>query len=642
MLSFIIITIVSMGVIGGISIYFTNAIGQNTTLQSSDALNNQIQENLIGSSDLIAGIIREKFSSAEAMVLAMANELEAVFNNSRYGFRDSYYDFCFEYNYSDPTLAPTDTHYDSAYDVYLSWSYASYYFPGSHYGNYHQRSVNLNETIERVANMDYIFQNIHDTAPEFRWLYIAFAGFDLFINYPGSIVGGTHAERIADPYYPTTQPWYTQVLAGGGNIVFTEPYFDEIDGVPLITIGRRVNYPNGTLMGTICGDISIEDLVTQVETFEILETGYAALIQTSGLVVAHPDAPPTLPDIDDVEVNSADGTSALSTTQISTITSGTGLITYTRDGEARYLAYRPVGKGDYICLVIVPVAEAVAAVAPLQQNILLASQATTWQVLLIIVLIAVAALGIGLVIANSIMNPITKLTKLAVSLSTERARQDIMSGLDEELKELGGTGEIGDLTRAFRDMVDSVQEEEQQLATGSKLCPNCESPIGPRWKTCIYCGHDLEAAAPVASETVRVRQLIARGKWEEAARIGAPAVSPLAKALTEGDPDERRGAADALGKLGDAAVEPLSRALQDDDEYVRWRSAVNLGRIGNKRATAPLVRALKDKDSLVRSGAAWALGRIKDPKALTQLKTALKAEKDSGVQKALKEAIAKF
>jgi HAMP domain-containing protein len=577
------------------------------------------------------------------MVLAMANELEAIFASSRYGYRESYYDFCFEYNHSDPALAPTDTAYNSAYDVYLSWSYASYYFRASKYNNFTIRSANLNETIERAANMDYIFQNIHDTAPEFRWLYIAFAGFDLFINYPGSIVAGTDAERDVESYLPTTQPWYSQVVAGNGDIVFTEPYFDEIDGVPLITIGRAVYYPNGTLMGTMCGDISIQDLVTQVESFDILETGYAAMIQSTGMVVAHPEAGPTLPDIGDVEINAADSSSALSSSQITDITSGeAGLLIYTRNLQDRYLAYRPVSKGDYICLVIVPVAEAIAAIAPLQQNILLASQTTTWQVLIIIVLIAVAALGIGLVIANSIMNPITRLTKLAVSLSTERARQDIMAGLDQELKDLGGTGEIGDLTRAFRDMVDSVREEEHQLATGSKLCPNCQSPIGPRWKTCIYCGHDLEAPAPVASETARVRQLIARGKWEEAARLGAPAVSPLAKALTEGNPDERRGAADALGILGDAAVEPLSRALQDDDEYVRWRSAVNLGRIGNRRATPHLVRALKDKDSLVRSGAAWALGRIKDPKALTSLKTALKSEKDSGVQKALKEAIAKF
>ncbi|MCD6215119.1 MAG: HEAT repeat domain-containing protein, partial [Candidatus Desulfofervidus sp.] len=110
---------------------------------------------------------------------------------------------------------------------------------------------------------------------------------------------------------------------------------------------------------------------------------------------------------------------------------------------------------------------------------------------------------------------------------------------------------------------------------------------------------------------------------EEAARalgrIGDKrAVEPLINALKDEDSDVRMEAAEALDqmgwkpgyvtekayylvakkewdeavKLGEPAVEPLINALKDEASSVRWGAAGALGEIGDERAVEPLINAL--------------------------------------------------
>ena len=49
------------------------------------------------------------------------------------------------------------------------------------------------------------------------------------------------------------------------------------------------------------------------------------------------------------------GSDHVTAAQIAEITSGeTGILEYIRNGEKRFLAYTPVGKGDYISIIILP------------------------------------------------------------------------------------------------------------------------------------------------------------------------------------------------------------------------------------------------------------------------------------------------
>ncbi|MFW9997759.1 MAG: cache domain-containing protein, partial [Candidatus Odinarchaeota archaeon] len=416
-LSFTIFSLISIVIVGAISVLVIGMIGQTTVGESTNALEEQIQRNMEKSAEQNAKVINQKLSDAENMVEMMAEECEMIFSDDNtYQWRRSYYDYFFQYDQDQAPagILPSNTYKitldGTEQSLWVSWNYASYYFPGSTQTNYDQYAEQYNDTLGKVSNMDYIFSYIHENAPDFRWLYVVFGApgtslDGLFINYPGSIVGGSSTERVSTPFEPTGEEWYAEVLAGNGNIVFTAPYFDPIDGVLLITIGRAIYYPNGTAIGIIAGDLSIESVKDKILDVVILESGYAALIQEDGTVVAHQDYDPpepeeitddtVLPGINDVEVNK-DKTPVLTAADVQAITSGnSGLIEYTRDKEQRFLAYHPVGKGDYICLIVVPVSEAIAAVKPLQDRIGLTTLATIAQVVIII-----AATGIISVLAG--------------------------------------------------------------------------------------------------------------------------------------------------------------------------------------------------------------------------------------------------
>lgn len=476
MVSFVILSLIFIGGIGGLSYLLFQRAGEQTIVDSRNALVDQIKENIDITADKNSQIINEKLSSAEAMVQYQASELEYLFSgNNRYGDRDVYYDYVFEYNQS---YAPTDLYNDIPYGVNLSWDYSSYYLEGSNSTHYQPKVGIQNFTLETVASMDYVFQYIHDNAPEFRWLYIAFEltdvdNTDLFINYPGSILMEDDILRNnqSEWYEAHTEDWYMDVYAGDGEIVFTEPYTDEFDGVPLITIGRLAKFDNGTDLAVICGDISIDDMVDKIINVQVLDTGYASLITSSGLVVAHPDplSIPTLLDpdfkhISEIEKN-LDSSSALSLADITEITlGGSGILEYTRDGQERYLAYQPVGKGDYISIIIVPVEEALEGIVPVELRMNAAIRTNLNTIWIIVGASFAIGITVGLILTAYITKPFTHLIKVAQSLSTRRARKDIMEGImlniDPEL--LQSEDELGELTRAFKGMIDSVQQAERE------------------------------------------------------------------------------------------------------------------------------------------------------------------------------------
>lgn len=115
-------------------------------------------------------------------------------------------------------------------------------------------------------------------------------------------------------------------------------------------------------------------------------------------------------------------------------------------------------------------------------------------------------------------------------------------------------------------------------------------------------------------------------RWKSAetlVKIGKESVEPLIVLLHHTDEDVRWKAAIALGEIGDVrAIDPLIGLLCDQDRYVKGRVAIALGMIGQPAVT-PLIRALGEGDGSLRWGAAIALGRIRDPRAIAPLVRAL-------------------
>ncbi len=471
-LTFLVISLVSLAATGLVSLTFVDLIGNSTRDQSSIALQDQIQTNMDETAQKTALVINQKLTSAEGMIAAAAEELEALFDtSSTYAYREVYYDLLFEDDSVSP--APADNHYDSNYGLNVSWDYSSWYVAGTTSLNYNSTYADIPEKTDklgRVSNMDYIFKAIHNQV-DFRWLYIAFADDGLFINYPGSILGPlSDVERLANPYDPRGEPWYETIWDGNGDMVFVEPYYDEFDNVLLISIGRVV-YRDSIPFAVISGDITIEDIREKVINVQVLESGYAFLVDSNGGVVAHPEVEDEdyllgLPDLLDVEVN-PDFTPALTQTnvdQIINVAEGvSGTLRYIRAGDESILVFTQVGKGDYICVISVPLEEVLESIPLLEARIAEQNaEAATYIILVTLGGIIIAGV-VAVAISNTITRPLQYLMDLAQRNAAARIRdQPLDTGdLQVDATYIAKDDEIGELARAFQGMLDSIREEEE-------------------------------------------------------------------------------------------------------------------------------------------------------------------------------------
>ncbi len=464
-LTFVTISIVSLGATGAISYFFVDLIGDFTTGQSSTALDSQIQTNMLSTAEKTAEVINQKLTNAESMVIAMAEECERIFSSdSTFEAREVYYDYFFEYG-GPPGSFPDDTHYDPEYDINVSWNYSSWYIPGSNSSNYAAFEAIYSDRLGRVSNLDFMFQAIHQQI-DFRWLYLTFADDSMFINYPGSVLGGSDLDRQLDPWYPVLDDWYTEIEAGDGDIVFVEPYYDPIDGVLLISIGKTVHHQNGSLIGVIAGDITIEDINSRVLDITILDTGYAALVEQVGRgVIAHPDLVPDdyllgLPQLANVESNTDGSPTDLNIDQV--VSGSTGSLQFTKDNEDYLLAYTPVGKANWICVIVVPLDEVREAIPALEARIMSANTQATLFILTVTVIGILVAASVAVAISNQITRPLQYMMDLATKNVTAMIRQDPLDTLDlqVDVTYTSKDDEIGELARAFQGMLDSIREDE--------------------------------------------------------------------------------------------------------------------------------------------------------------------------------------
>ena len=458
--TFLVISLVSLSATGFVSLTFVDLIGGFTLDQSSLALQTQIEDNMESTAEKTALVINQKLASAQGMIEAAAAELESLFDSSStYANREVFFHEIFE----DDSIAfpPADSHYDSNYDLNVSWTYSSWYHRDYDYSNYTDYETAEADTLGTVSNMDYIFKSIHDQL-DFRWLYIGFADDGLFMNYPGSLLD-------LGNYDPRDEFWYQEIAAGFGDIVFVDPYYDEFDNVLLISIGKLV-YSGGAPLAVISGDITISDIQDKVIDVSVLESGYAFLLNSLGEIVAHPEVEDTdylagLPYLLDIEEDTGT-TDPLDEDDMDEILEaylGSVSVRYTRDDSEHILVAASVGKGGYICVISVPLGEVLEALPPLEARIA-AANAEAAQFILFVTVGGIVIAGIVAVsVSNTVTRPLQYLMDLATRNAAARIRDEPLDTAELQVDQtyISKDDEIGELARAFQGMLDTIREDEE-------------------------------------------------------------------------------------------------------------------------------------------------------------------------------------
>jgi HEAT repeat protein len=127
--------------------------------------------------------------------------------------------------------------------------------------------------------------------------------------------------------------------------------------------------------------------------------------------------------------------------------------------------------------------------------------------------------------------------------------------------------------------------------------------------------------------------------WQSASQVGAPAVKPLARVMTNDDLEVARAAKRGLWKIVRHAGRPgaggmktvvIKRLVEllDDEQPVHVRREVlwMLSEIGNRQSVKPIAALLSDRE--LREDARMVLQRIPNKAALAALRAGFKAAPD--------------
>ncbi len=95
-------------------------------------------------------------------------------------------------------------------------------------------------------------------------------------------------QELPAGFDPTTRPWYTGAVSKNG-LIWTNPYPNASTGDLIVTLAIPVYDDNKEFAGVLGADISLERLTGFLGDTKIGNKGYISLVDSSGVLLTHPD-----------------------------------------------------------------------------------------------------------------------------------------------------------------------------------------------------------------------------------------------------------------------------------------------------------------------------------------------------------------
>ncbi|MGE5676074.1 MAG: methyl-accepting chemotaxis protein [Mycobacterium leprae] len=228
-----------------------------------------------------------------------------------------------------------------------------------------------------------------------------------------------------------TRPWY-QVAKSNGKVSFSPVYKDETSGQWVTTISAPVLDANGKLVGVVGADVMLGDLTKYVSGLKFGESGHAILLDSDGVVLAHPDQKL-------LATKMTEQTGAMGSIAKQMISGASGDQTYTENGVRQYIFYRPVGLTHWALAGTMSAAEIEAPVVKMIQ----------WAVGVSLVTLLLMAVAI-IALSGTIIRPILKVRRQLEEIA--RGEGDLTSRLAVTARD-----EVGELAHWFNAFMDKLQ-----------------------------------------------------------------------------------------------------------------------------------------------------------------------------------------
>ncbi len=264
----------------------------------------------------------------------------------------------------------------------------------------------------------------------------------------------------------TGRGWYTKAknsLYKNTRAVWSAPYLDAALNGIVVTGSIPVMDEAGQFHGVLGADIKITTIVEQITESQIGSSGFAFLIDSSGLILAMPESgyakigvePEELRENEDPYLNIMERVpKGLQPVFQGMIRGETGLTLIPLQETSYYLAFAPIEATGYRLGFLAPESEMAAAYLQAQSIIAQENQTTRNFGLVLLVIVTGIAILIGTGTGQLLTNPLNQLTATV---------QKIIAGDLSAKAPEKSSDEIGVLARAFNSMTLQLREILENL-----------------------------------------------------------------------------------------------------------------------------------------------------------------------------------
>lgn len=277
-----------------------------------------------------------------------------------------------------------------------------------------------------------------DPIPVLKQIASAGGFTNVYVGYANRTAKFSDPTGVPADYDPTGRPWYKQAEAAG-HPVATPPYIDAGSGKLVVTFAVPV-MEAGTLKAVVAGDVSMDSVVSNVNTIHPTPGSFGMLVDKSGVIIAHPDTSLALKPI----------TALAEGVNLQDVFAANAPVDIRLNGAVKRVRAMPVAGTEWFTLVAQDKKESTAGMRSL----------LTSSVITLIVIVLISAVVIGLIISKSFH-------RLSVVRDTLNA---ISSGEDDLTQRLPADGhdEVTQIAHAFNTFVDKLSKVMSEIRTTSE------------------------------------------------------------------------------------------------------------------------------------------------------------------------------
>ena len=280
-----------------------------------------------------------------------------------------------------------------------------------------------------------------DPIPTFKLMASAGNFANVYAGYADKTSKFEDPTGIPSDYDPTVRPWYKQALAAGKPTV-SQPYVSIANGRLVVSFVSPM-IRDGVVKGVVAGTVEMGSVIANIKAIHPTPSSFGMLVNSSGQIVAHPDAKLILKPVTDLAPD-------LTADKLATLTTLDHPLPVEIGGSTKLLRAQPIAGTDWIAIVALDKAEATAGMRSL----------LTTSIIALIVIAGIAAAIVAAVTAVSFRR-----------LSQVRDAMDaIGSGEGDLTQRLPAIGEdeVAQIARSFNSFIDKLSRVMRQIRDASE------------------------------------------------------------------------------------------------------------------------------------------------------------------------------